>query len=36
VRGDPRIASGPMVLAVADIATLALYFSIAAWMLGSS
>ena len=36
MRGDPRIASGPMVLAVADIATLALYFSIAAWMLGSS
>jgi len=36
LRGDPRIASGPVVLAVADIATLALYFSLAAWMLGPS
>lgn len=36
MRGDPRIAAGPVVLAVADIATLALYFSIAAWMLGPS
>jgi magnesium transporter len=36
MRGDPRIASGPMVLAAADIATLALYFSLAAWMLGAS
>jgi len=36
MRGDPRIASGPMVLAAADIATLALYFSIAAWMLEPS
>ena len=33
VRGDPRIASGPVVLAAADIATLLLYFSLAAWML---
>lgn len=36
IRGDPRIASGPVVLAVADIATLALYFSLAAWLLGTS
>lgn len=30
LRGDPRIAAGPIVLAVADVCTLLLYFSIAA------
>ena len=35
VRGDPRIASGPVVLAAADVATLLLYFSLAAAMLES-
>ncbi len=33
VRGDPRIASGPVVLAAADIATLLLYFGLSARML---
>ncbi len=32
-RGDPRIASGPIVLAIADLATLLLYFTLAGWLL---
>jgi len=32
-RGDPRIASGPLVLAVADIATLLFYFNLCGLML---
>jgi magnesium transporter len=35
-RGDPRIASGPVVLAAADIATLLLYFTLSARMLAAS
>ncbi len=31
---DPHVASGPMVLAAADLVTLLLYFSIARWILG--
>ena len=31
---DPRVAAGPIVLASADMATLALYLSVAAWVLG--
>ncbi|HSW46022.1 MAG TPA: magnesium transporter [Phycisphaerae bacterium] len=34
MRGDPRIAAGPIVLAVADLATLLFYFNIAGWLLG--
>ena len=30
---DPKIAAGPLTLAVADVLTLLLYFSLAAWML---
>lgn len=33
VRGDPRIASGPLVLAIADLATLTLYLSLAHFMI---
>ncbi len=33
IRGDPRIAAGPIVLACADVATLATYFSISAHLL---
>jgi magnesium transporter len=33
-RGDPKIAAGPIVLAMADIATLLTYFSLAAWLIG--
>jgi magnesium transporter len=33
LRIDPKIASGPIVLAFADIATLLFYFSIANWLL---
>lgn len=32
-RADPKIASDPVVLAIADVATLLLYFNIAAWAL---
>ena len=32
-RADPKIASGPVVLAIADVATLLFYFNIAAWAL---
>jgi magnesium transporter len=31
---DPKIASGPIVLAAADIATLIFYFTTANWLLG--
>ncbi|MBI4716296.1 MAG: magnesium transporter [Planctomycetes bacterium] len=34
LRGDPRIAAGPIVLATADVATLYLYFRLSAWLLG--
>lgn len=34
LRGDPRIAAGPIVLAVADLATLLLYFNLAGLLLG--
>ncbi len=33
-RIDPKIASGPVVLAIADICTLLLYFRLAAWVFG--
>lgn len=33
LRGDPRIAAGPVVLAAADMATLVLYFRVAGWLL---
>lgn len=33
LRGDPRIAAGPVVLAAADMATLVLYFQVAGWLL---
>jgi magnesium transporter len=32
--GNPRIAAGPVVLALADIATLLFYFSLSGWILG--
>lgn len=32
-RADPKIASGPIVLAMADIATIIFYFSVSAWLL---
>ncbi len=35
LRIDPRIASGPVVLAMTDILTLTYYFSLAAWALGA-
>jgi magnesium transporter len=34
LRKDPTIASGPIVLALADIATLLFYFNLAGWLLG--
>ncbi len=34
MRLDPRIAAGPIVLAVADVATLLFYFNLAGWLLG--
>jgi magnesium transporter len=34
MRRDPRIAAGPIVLAVVDMATLLFYFNIAGWLLG--
>ncbi len=33
MRLDPKIAAGPITLAVADVLTLLLYFSLAAWLL---
>lgn len=33
LKGDPRIASGPIVLASADVATLYLYFTVAAYLI---
>ncbi|MGB9623222.1 MAG: magnesium transporter [Phycisphaerae bacterium] len=33
-RGDPKIAAGPIVLAMADIATLLTYFGLAGWLIG--
>jgi Mg/Co/Ni transporter MgtE len=33
MRRDPRIASGPIVLAVTDFATLIIYFNVAGWFL---
>ncbi|MCG3181675.1 MAG: Magnesium transporter MgtE [Phycisphaerae bacterium] len=32
-RGDPKIASGPIVLAAADLLTLLFYFTLAGWLL---
>jgi len=34
MRLDPKIAAGPIVLAVADLATLLFYFNLAGWLLG--
>jgi magnesium transporter len=34
LKRDPHVASGPMALAAADLATLLIYFSIARWMWG--
>ena len=34
LRIDPKVAAGPIVLAVADIATILFYFTTAAWLLG--
>ncbi|MCC6124286.1 MAG: magnesium transporter [Pirellulales bacterium] len=34
VKRDPHVASGPMALAAADLATLLFYFSLARWMWG--
>jgi magnesium transporter len=34
LRRDPGIASGPIVLAIADLATLTFYFNLAGWLLG--
>lgn len=34
LKRDPHVASGPMVLAAADLVTLLLYFSLARWLLG--
>ena len=33
LRLDPKIASGPVTLAVADVLTLLFYFSLASWLL---
>ena len=33
LRLDPRIAAGPIALALADMATLLLYFNAARWLL---
>ncbi len=33
---DPRIAAGPLTLALADVCTLALYFTLAKWLLGAT
>jgi magnesium transporter len=30
---DPKVASGPIALAISDIATLFYYFGVAAWLL---
>lgn len=34
LKRNPRVASGPIVLAVADVLTLILYFNLSAWLLG--
>jgi Mg/Co/Ni transporter MgtE len=34
VKRDPRIASGPIVLALNDLVTLIFYFNVAGWLLG--
>jgi magnesium transporter len=34
LRLDPKIAAGPIVLAVADLASLLFYFNLAGWLLG--
>ena len=34
IQRDPRVASGPIALAMTDVATLFYYFALAAWMLG--
>jgi magnesium transporter len=34
LRHDPRIAAGPIVLALTDFAALMFYFSVASWLLG--
>jgi magnesium transporter len=31
---DPRVASGPIALVIADMLTLTIYFSAAQWLLG--
>jgi len=36
LKGDPKIASGPLVLAAADVATLLFYFNLSAAILGSA
>ena len=36
LRLDPKIAAGPLTLALTDLATLLLYLSIAAWLLGDA
>jgi len=36
LRLDPKIAAGPLTLALADVTTLLLYFSIANWLLGEA
>jgi magnesium transporter len=33
LRLDPKIAAGPVTLAIADIFTLVFYFGLAAWLL---
>jgi magnesium transporter len=34
LRRDPRLASGPLVLASADVLTRLIYFTLAGWLLG--
>jgi len=34
IQRDPKVASGPIALAMTDVATLFYYFALAAWMLG--
>jgi magnesium transporter len=33
-KGDPKLASGPVVLATADVATFILYFALSGWIMG--
>jgi magnesium transporter len=33
LKWDPKIAAGPITLAVTDVGTLLLYFSLASWLL---